>query len=375
MTWKLLIRDTDRRFIAEIDDYQSLDVLLRFNTPGGWILRLPFGNLANLIGFDQGIVVKKDGETILSGPVSGIERDWDSDTDAVVVSGFDDDVWLHRRLGLPVPGGPPYSSSHDVRTGVAETVMHGYVNANVGPGAVAARRVPGLVLAADGGRGSVVTGRARFQFIDELLRSLSLAGGDLGFRVVQVNTDLQFQVYETADKTATVKFSRELGNLRAFQYSQAAAETNYVYAGGGGEGTARTFVEGGDAGSIATYGRIESFRDTRDTSDTTEMQQRIDEELAAGKDKTGISISPVDTSAVTFLRDYVLGDRVTVVIDGVEVQDVVREVKIRVTPDRGETTTPLIGAPDVLGTEDRGVRQIFQLMRRVRSRVSHLERR
>jgi hypothetical protein len=408
MGYKIYVRDAYLNRVAEVDDFKFLDMVLRFNSPSSWALDLPTDSFAarELIKPKAGIIVVRDGQTILSGMVTNRKRKWDSSGDITTVTGVDDTIWLARRLAYPVPNGPPYSASeYDVRTGAAETVMRQYVDYNAGANARSERRVPGLVLAADQGRGKTVTGRARFHVLLEILQSLALAGGDLGFRIVQVGKNLEFQVYEPSDKTKTAIFSPLLGNLREFEYSSDDAEANYVIVGGQGEGTARTFVERGDSASITKYGRIESFLDRRDTTDSTELNQAIDEELAQKAEQMSLSISPIDTEQLQFGRDYGLGDKVSVVIthpnEIVEVeeinyfiseyqavpfqnerirkiqekidviQDVVREVKISITPE-GESVVPSVGTPESLSSSILG---IFDAVKKLHKRISNLERR
>lgn len=406
--YQIYVRDQYLNRVAEVEDYQNLDVILRFNTTGSWALTLPFDCLAakELVKRKAGIIVKRNGETIFSGPVTRRNRKWDGEGDKLTISGTDDLKWLECSLGFP--SDPPYTTkAYDVRTGVAETIIREYVEENIGASARAERQLPGLILAADEGRGNKVTGRARFHTLLELNQKLALAGGDLGFRLVQgISNHLQFQVYEPTDKTSTVIFSPLLGNLLSFEYETEDAEANYVIVGGGGEGSERIFVEKGDSSSITKYGRIESFVDQRNTEDIDELWQSADEELLEKAEKTSLRISPIDTEALAFGRDYNLGDKVSVVLtqpneiveieqlyyflsayqttpivmnervrkiqEKLEViQDVIREVNISITPD-GEVISPSIGTPESGGKQVLG---IFDKMRKIRKRISNLERR
>lgn len=374
MTVKIIARDTALRRLGEIDDFRSLSMPLRFNRVSGWELVLdatsPGVELLTLTG---GVIVERDGVTVLSGPVTGSVARAQGGRATVTFSGVDDTVWLERRLAAPVPSGPPYTAAaYDTRSGIAETVMRAYVENNLGPSAVAARRLARFSVAADGLRGTSVNGSARFASLLELLQGLALAGGDLGFRIVQSGEALLFEVYQPADKTATAIFSVDFGNLLGYEFQQTVPAANYVYVAGGGEGTARTFVEGGDTASISTYQRFEVFRDRRDTTDTVTLEQQRAETLDELQAKTALSIEPIDTDAVTYGRDYNLGDRVTVVIDGVAVQDVVREVLLTVTADAGEVLRPVLGTP---GASSPQVPDLFDSVRRTARRVSFLERR
>lgn len=374
MTYKIYVRDKSLTLIGEIDDFKSLNLVCRFNGVGTWLIDLPAdSDMALALTQPQaGIIVVRDGLTLLSGPRLKPYRKWNKDENILTVSGVCDNVWLQRRLALPVVTGPPYSGSeYDVRSGVAETVMRQYVDYNAGPNANTERQVTGLTLAADGAIGSSITGRARFNVLLEFLQSLAIAGGDLGFKIAQAGSGLEFQVYQPTDKTATAVFSAGLGNLEGFEYSEEDAELNYVYCGGGGEGTSRTFAEKGDSTSIIDDGRIEFFKDQRNTTDPTELTQAIDEELAQKAEKTSLGISPIDTQAVSFMTDYQLGDKVTVIVDDTSIQDVVREVSISIT-NEGEVIKPLIGVPGSIRPE---VSNVFRQLRELKARINNLERR
>jgi hypothetical protein len=406
--YKTYVRDSRLNRVAEIEDYIKLDFIPRFNSPGSWLLEIPTNTKAakELTKPKAGIIVKRGNQTVFSGPALNTKRNWNKDEDKMTVSGSDDLVHLYRNLLYPVPSGPPYTSNdYDVRTGATETVMKEYIKANIGVNARPERKVPLLTVEVDKGLGKTVTGRARFHNIVEKFRELALAGGDLGFRVVQVGKELQFQVFQPTDKSKNVFFSPLLGNLLDFEYGIENPEANYVIVGGGGEGTARKLLEKGNSASISKNGRVETFIDRRDTTDTFELQQSLDEELKSKSEKTSLSISPIDTERIAFGKDYILGDKVSVVLTQPnevvdeeklnyflstfqttsvgsqrvrEIQekleiitDVIREVRITISPE-GERISPVIGTPDSLSHPIFG---LFDKMKKMNKRLNHLERR
>ncbi len=376
--YRVYVRDANRVKIGEVDDYTDLDAIIRFNKVGSFVLTVPAdGAAAALLDWECGIIFQQGSTVIQSGQIASRRFAWDEDEFVLQVAGLDDNVWIEDKVAPAVPSGPPYDSAeHDVRSGLAETVMRTYVNVNCGPGAIAARQVAGLTLAADGLRGSNVTGRARFTPLGDLLRSLALAGGDLGWRVIQSGSGLSFEVYQPTDKTALIKFSPDLGNLRSYEYLEEASEANYVYCGGSGEGIARIIAEGGDNAAIARYGRrIEMFRDRRDTADAGELNQTIAEELAQRAATKELRIEPVDTEAVTFLRNYFLGDKVTLVTHGGTITDKVREVRIRLSGRSGAEIEPSVLSPGQSSVLTDPYAGIFDQVRRLKSRLGQLERR
>lgn len=370
-TYRVYARRADGVLVGEIDDYTSLTYVKRHLTYGSWRLDLPpYGRAAGLLDMQAGIVVTRDGAPEFSGRVLSLNR-VSADKDTLQAVGPDDLYWLDKRVARPVPAGPPYTAAeHDTRTGPAETVIRQYVDVNAGPGALAQYRVPGLVLAADLGRGATVTGMARFDNLLEFVAGLAVAGG-LGVRVVQVGNAPEFRVYEPRDLAATVVFSRALGNLREYTYNQQAPDANYLIAGGGGEGAARTFREHGDHVSIAEYGLFVDFVDQRHTADTDALDQAIDIDLERRRDKAALKIVPLDgVGGVAYGRDYDLGDIVTAVIDGIRISDVIREIETTLTPD-GVRVRPTIGDERAATLT---MRHLFRAQRQVAQRVSHLER-
>jgi hypothetical protein len=404
--YEIFIRDANFKRVGQITDFNKLEIIPRFNTVGSFALDLPTDCDASryLIKNKTGIIVKKDGKPIFSGTVLSRNRSFSASGDTMTFSGNDDNAYLSYRLAYPVISGDFSLGDYDVRTGAAETVMKQYVDVNAGPSApITDRRV--FSIEADAGLGSIVTGRGRFETLLDLLSSLALNGGGLGFRVVQVDDQLQFQVYQPSDKTRSAFFSPLLGNLSAFDYSNDYPEANMIIVGGGGEGASRIIKWKQDNESIVNFGRFESFVDQRNTSDDAELEQSVDEALTNGAEKNTFNFTPIDTPQLAFGRDYGLGDKVSVVITQpdevidvetlyyfisayqtvpvqservrkiqeklITIQDVVREVKV-IIDSNGETISPSVGNDD---SHSSSIIGIFDRMKKLTRRISNLERR
>jgi hypothetical protein len=216
----------------------------------------------------------------------------------------------------------------------------------------------------NGNVGATITASARWQNLLDFIAELATAGG-IGFRCVRRN----FTTYQPTDRTQQVKFAVELGNVAGFSYTESAPDVNAVYVAGGGEGTARVVRLATSADSINRWGRVEQFRDRRDTTDTVELDQQAQTELADGASKRGFALTPIETESIRFGHTYQLGDRVTVVIDGVPVTDIVREVVITLDA-AGETVAPTVGDPSTGPDRPR----IFDTVDKLRRRVRQLER-
>lgn len=376
--WRIYVRDRFRRRIGEITDYRALTLNLIFNDVSTWELEMEASSplAAELRTYGQGIIVTRNDEPVLTGFINSDERDWRvSDdgqvTDRLSITGVDDTWLLFTRLAYPVRLGPPYTAqAYDVKTGQASTVMRQYVADNAAGNAHSARGYSTLDVDDDPLLGSTVTGRARFQHLTGLLQSLATAGGGLGFRVLQIDDRAKFQVYQPVDRSTSVVFAPERGTLRGFRYTRKAPTGNYILAGGSGEGAARMIVEGGDTASMTDYGRVEQFADKRGIDDLTELEQALDEELANRADQWEIQIEPIDTAQQRFMEHYNLGDLVTVVTPEGTLVQMIRSVRVDLTPDAGVVVRPTVGTP-VPASQPGFFGQYDQL----RQRVSHLERR
>lgn len=380
-TWTVFARNSSLQRIGQVDDFTSLEMVSRFNGVGLWVLemdsRAPLAAQLSLPGSGIDVVRHEAGvfTRVFSGPMRLRRRTLKTGESRLILGGFDDNVWLRRRLAhvQPFTVTPPYNGqAYDVRTGVCSTVLIAYVNVNLVNGsALSPRVVSGLTLAPDLAVGSTVTGRARWQVLLDLLQELAVSGGvGFGIRTSTTPGEIEFYVYSPEDKSGTVTFSRELGTLSEAEYESSASEVNYAVVGGSGEGTARTVVEQSDSGEIVTWGRIEKFIDRRDTADTTELTQAANESLAEGVGKTGFSLVPIDTTGQQYLTHYQLGNRVSAVLDGETVQEIVREITIRLTPEGPTVTQPTIGSP---GAKD--INRMFERLTQVERSVRNLERR
>lgn len=372
--WTLYARGSDLTRTAQIDDYASLDAICRFNDVGTWELRLDrrAGAADALSAAGAGIEIRRDDFVIMTGPVTRLKRERSDRSNLLIVSGVDDNVWMRRRLAHPQPlaSAPPYTASTDSRTGVGSTVIWEYVNVNLGPGAIGPRKLLTMTMADDPEVGSTVTGTARYDVLLEFIQDLAVAAGDLAFRIIQVDDGLEFQVYGPDDKSDSIVFSEGFGNLSSFSYEQQAPEFTYVYGGGEGEGNDRTIVEGQDTTGVAEWGRIERFLDARQQEDDPDVSQQISTALSENAARVGLEITPVDTTNLKYGTHYELGDKVSVVVDGVLISDYVRQVEVKLTQNGPQMLTPVLGTTgrvELLG--------LLAAVRDLASRTRNLERR
>ena len=246
-------------------------------------------------------------------------------------------------------------SATDTQNGPVETLLKHYADFNGGPSAILERTIPNMTIETNSARGSTISWSARFEQLlllngSGLLQMLARMGtSELGFSVVQLanQTNLQFQVYMPTDRSTTAIFSVGLGNLADYTYiSDSSSIINYVVSGGGGVGIGRYYQVGQDKPSVLNNGRFEGFVDQRSATTPVQLAQAISNALAQSRSKPTFNAAVIDTSAVAYGRDYFLGDKVSVIVNGQQVvNDLVREVQIQLTGAGGEIVTPAVGTP------------------------------
>lgn len=354
----LLVQFRDRFLVVqgELATFSSLALTLKHLDISEFELKLPApdAKVAELDisqvddGLAGGLLVWDDdvstASPIFTGRFTGLVRDSGEEGDVLTLRGQEDSWWLARRVAYPVPGQPASSqtaSAQDVRTGPAETVLKGYLDANAGPAALAARRITGLTVAASLGRGPTRTERHRFTPLLELTQTLCAAAG-LGFAATQQGAAIVFEVTEPVDRSASVVLSRARENLGTFSYGADAAGATVAIVGGQGTGTARVFRERGSGTGDA---RAEVFVDRRDTSVNAELDQAGDDALAEAAAQLALSFTPLHTLTSRFGVDYRLGDRVSAVVDDVSVVDVVRQVTLTFADGYSHPPEVLVGTP------------------------------
>ena len=363
--WDLYVTDRVGVRQAVVDTYERVEIFARINDVGTWELVLPTDTEAGAMLIADSFArleVVVDQQVWRSGPVTHLKRDVEIDGDALTVTGVDDTIWLARRNAHPQPAtpAPPYSTTaYDVHTGPVSTVLAQLVDVNAGPGAVTARRVPGLTVPVPPAVGPDIEVSARWQNLLTLAQDTARPHGVL-FDVV----DLTFRAY--AAQNRGVVFSAGLETLAGWTLTSEAATANKVVVAGGGSGTARLIREQTDAGSVGTWGLAETFVDRRDTTEVDELDKAAVEALASGVKPVTVVFTPLDTDGQAFGRDWTLGDTVTVVAGGLTVVDQVREIHVTLD-DTGPTIVPSVGAAT-------GDLALFRSLAGLDRRVRQLER-
>lgn len=330
------------------------------------------------------LVVIRDGEIWCAGPFEEPQDfSWDLASDAgdgTVTATFSDD--LARIAGyLTYPEPTKAFSAQTATSNVkrqldsvnAGAAIRTLVNENCGPGALAVRRIEHLALGGATSVGSTISIGTRFEPLLDACRTAAATDG-LGFRTRQVGNQILFEVYQPQDLTATVRFSRGLGNLRKVAFTMGAPTgTSQLVQGGndpaeqpaeGEPPNERTYIEV-VSGHAADWYRVEKLIEMTGTLAPAELTQAGTRALGEDNPQASLETLTVDTEDLKAGRDYWLGDKVSVVLPtGLEVVDLVQTIRLEATPDEGELVTSVIGSSD-RSTTTATVRSVRDLARRL----------
>ena len=306
------------------------------------------------------VVVRHQDEHLTTGPVRLVRSSGAGDARTMTFEVIDDWRLLTRLLGWPNPAGAITQQgddgAYDARSGPAETVLKGFLTANLARLGSGAHHLP-VTVAPDLGRGGHVDIQSRMHpLADRLLPVIDQAG--IGVTVRQTGTGLLVDCYEPTQWP--LNLSEDGGSLIANDWTLSAPEVTRVVVMADGEGEARVmrgpFV---NTDAEAAYRDvIERAIDARDLKSTepdfeTRVAARAQEILAAGAAKAGLSVRLAETDTFRYGGAGVhVGDRVTVELapatdleDAVLHTDVLREATLTWGRD-GVVVTPTVGDRD-----------------------------
>ncbi|MFE4991433.1 siphovirus ReqiPepy6 Gp37-like family protein [Streptomyces mirabilis] len=380
------VRDGNLDIVGVVDDYISLTIIPRFNAVGSFVLDIAADSpKAHLLVPGNGLVIRRGADVLMSGPIR--EPNWkrsnsDGGDGTLTVNGVDDLTLLTGTTCWPTPTAAPGSqtdSVYKISGVVAETAMRALVNLNIGPGAQAARKVSNLTLATDGLHGAAVNKQVnQFDRLLDVLQDIAKTAG-LGFRIVQVGANLQFQVYVPADLSASAKFSFGLGNLTDASYSVTAPTCTKAVVVAGGSPSPRVVSVTTRADAAFPGPWIEQFVDltsvdTASTDLTAQMTQAADGALTSGAAQGNLTMTPIDTPRLQFGRDYTVGDRVSCQVKDDFFADVVREVSISFDAQGGYLAKAVIGSSDGTNNQD-ALARTYAYISRIFTEIRHLKTR
>lgn len=375
------VRDRDLKRLGLIRPEElRMGASILFNNVGSWSVNLPAQHpLASALRRPgAGIICYGPNDTLFSGPAIAptFTANKSDPFGTVTVEGVTDEIALADALSFPDPTNPDPTTqtlAHDIRSGPAESVIYGFVNANIGPGAPATRRKAKLIMGANKGRGSTIKKSARFPVLGSLIQEIALADS-LGFRVVQRGDNLVFEVYEVQDRSKVIRLDIMNNTLAAQTLAVKPPDVTQVIVAGQGELTERAFYAASNADALQAeldWGRrIERFVDQRQTDDFNEYVTKANEVLAAGGfTQLGVKLEPMDDSTMRFGTDWNLGDKVSAVTDIGEYPGITTGFVLAADAD-GFKVGAILGDP----TSTDGTGSTEQLVKTTAKRLDQLER-
>lgn len=367
----------------------SLKMQPVFNGVGSWRIKLPAEHRAvpYLRAPGSGIVITnlRTGETLMSGPTSRPSKKATASDPkgTVTISGLTDDrlLWDARAFPSPEFADPSDAKvANDVRSGQASTLLMAYVSANIGPGSPDGRRGASLrnkiTMGPNPSLGVVTTRRPRYDVLGELLYGIAIEAG-LGFRLVQIDEELQFQVYKPTDRSDTIRLDVHNGTLDSQSVEVAPPEVTRMIVAGQGVGKERQMASVTTPESLEAedlWGLIiEEFKDQRQTDQEEELDSAgLERLLEAGFTKIAVKAVPSNDQTMIFMTDFFLGDEVAVVIDGQEEPNSIITEAVVLIDEDGVRTGVAIGdiadfdsASALRSTVDDTVRRVEHLERNV----------
>lgn len=160
--------------------------------------------------------------------------------------------------------------------------------------------------------------------LQELAESSAQAGTHVAFGIIAPTpTTLQFVTRITSwgvdrrypNGSDPLLIGPAYGNVASATLdNDAAEEITYVYAGGQGEGDARTILTASDTARIAEspYGRIERFIDARHLSTATALADEADAAVREGRPRRTLEADATESPSAIYGVHYGWGDLVTV---------------------------------------------------------------
>lgn len=201
----------------------------------------------------------------------------------------------------------------------AETVMKTLVSYNAGTNATAANgrvrdgTISGISVEADGGGGNTISADCAWDNLLEILQKVSAIGGG-DFDLIKTGAAAwEFRWYagqRGTDRTATLLFALERGNMAEPEYSYDRTEERAVaVVGGQGEGADRAVVvrTGPDYGASND---IEMFVDARNNSTTEGLNASGDAKLQEARARQQFGYRVIQTPGCAYGVHYDLGDLV-----------------------------------------------------------------
>ena len=350
-----------------------------------------------------GIVVYRDDDFLIGGPIISANRKAVGDDDVITLSGASDTHWLSQRIIWPNPDreyqqagaenewfegdGVTYCPAHHNTSypgnDPAGDIMHAYVSTHIGTLAwhgtlnthAYDRRMQWtyggvtkyLQVEPLNGYGPQTTYSGRLETLLEVCKNLSHISDntsyvdsvkdEVDFGVTNVlDGFISFDTYAVVDKSTTALFGTDLGTIRSFEITETRPDYNALFVGGdehvSGDIGSRKFIYTQPAAasdSQSIYGRIEGFYDFSIAKTDDTAAQKLQDMVVAGRTESNthsynivVKLVLEDSDMVKFIDQYNIGDLVTVQFEDYSYTDLIREIDITVDPSGGEVIEPIV---------------------------------
>jgi len=294
----------------------------------------------------------------------------------ITLSGADYLGLIANRIAFPNPAvawtAQTSSATDAVSATPLETAIKHYVNGNIGPGAIAARRMSLLVIGANLARGANVSYTVKLgsgvdlNLLDLVRTLIASTSTNMGVSVTRSGKVLTFDVYVPRDLTGKAWFSESLGNLTAVNfYLTDPTVTDALYQGSGTNFISKV------AASKTSWNTVEQFTDDSSETDLNNLNAAAQQTLAANGFGPAMNATVADIPFLTYGRDYRLGDIVTVEVrPGATYSDVVSSVTLTADP----TQTPPMSIVPTIGNSSNATSTDQSIIGQLTNRIKVLEK-
>lgn len=395
---------TDANLVVQgdpLDDWTSLQATLRWKEPGSGQVVIPAHQYvrSQIAPGNRIVIIRRlygTSHILIAGPIEEIlrERADNGDNGGVgiyTITFADDMSWLGARFTYPDPSSPAarQASLYWLHDGNPVDAMYRLVDQNAGPGALAARRVPKLIMGSSPSPTGVKTVRVstRLEKVTDVLRTIATNGvgadfnpDSLGFTVTQQGSNLVFDVVRSTYRGKEVIFSFNKGNLQYYSFDITAPEVTVPLVGG--QISVATGTTAGnvldarfnefpttDADNLA-WGRYESYEAYAGSADPSELQGQATTALAQHGQSAKLASNASDTPDQRFGVHYNVGDIVALELEtGEFITNPVQTVSVQAYPTSNEYVGVTIGSQAA-----RYDASYVRVLRRLDNRVGGLER-
>jgi hypothetical protein len=358
-SWSMLVPYSD----ALWNQMMSGEFMVNVN----WRGLFTFGGKCEQPGYQDSIPGSTGGSGTSSGPF-------------IALSGGDYLALIANKIAFPSPGASwaaqTAAASDPVSAMRLEAAIKHYVNNNIGPGAIAARRHSLLDIAPDLGRGSNVSYTVKFGAgvnlnLFDVIRALiaqSGSGSAMGVSIVRnpLTHRLVFDVYVPRDLSGKAWFSEALGNLTAISLSLTDPTVTDALVQGSGTNFISRVASGKTQWNV-----IEEFTDSSSETDVNNLTTTAQQAIAAGAAGPTLAATSTDIPFLTYGRDYRLGDIVSIEVrPGVVYSDVVTSVTLTADPSQ----TPQISVVPTMGWSANATATDQSIIGQLSARIRTLEK-